>query len=72
MGDSVRDMVGNLAHHAYDAVTGALSAASSPSKPAATVQDASGHLGTGLAQNGADTIKNYGNALDKQIADAGG
>jgi hypothetical protein len=60
------DKVGDLAHQAYNAVTGALSAPSAPAKPAATTIDASQHLGSGIAQKGAETV----GGRQKQINDA--
>ena len=62
----VLDKIHDLAHHAYDTVTGMLSAPSAPAKPAATAQDASQHLGNGLAANAASNIS----GRQKQIDDA--
>lgn len=42
---AVKDRVGDLVHHAYDAASGALSSPSAPAKPAATSQSATQHLG---------------------------
>lgn len=42
---AVKDRVGDLAHRAYDAVSGVLSSPSAPAKPAATSQPATQHLG---------------------------
>jgi hypothetical protein len=64
--ETMMDRVGDLAHRAYNAVTGALSPASTPNKPAATSQDASQHLGTGIVKQGADIV----GGRQKQINDA--
>lgn len=66
----VKDYIGDLAHHIYDTVTGVLSPASAPSKPAATLIDASQHLGTGIAAQGADTIKNRKSQIEQAVDDA--
>jgi hypothetical protein len=60
------DKLGDLAHHAVDIITGAISRTSAPSKPAATVIDASHHLGSGAAQQTADAVS----GRQKQIDDA--
>lgn len=54
MGD-IMTTLGDLAHHAYDTVTGKLSSASSPSKSEVSAIDASHHLGGASAQ-AADSI----------------
>lgn len=61
MYDAAKDYVGDLAHHAYDTVKGALAPASAPSKPAYTGTQASGSVG-----------KDFDNKIDKAVQDAGG
>lgn len=67
----VLDFVGDLAHHAVDAVTGAIAKASSPDKAPASAKDASQHLG-GMVGNGASAISGRQKQIDDQVAAAGG
>lgn len=69
---NVLDTLGDLAHQAYDKVTGALSSSSAPNKPGYSAVDASHHLGVGLADKGAQTVGGRQKQLDDQITAAGG
>lgn len=66
MSNPILDKVGDLYHRAVDLTSGAMSAVMAPSKPAATVQDASHHLGTGAVNQAAQQIS----GRQKQIDDA--
>ncbi len=61
------DKLGDLAHHAYDMVTGAISAPSTPAKPGATTIDASHHLGSGAAQQASDTLSGRQKQIDAAV-----
>lgn len=67
----VLDTIGDLAHQAYDKVSGALSSASTPNKPGYTAEDASHHLG-GMTGNAASNISGRQAQIDKAISDSGG
>lgn len=67
MADSIKDYVGDLVHHAYDAISGAISSASAPSKPAATSVQADQHIAGGYSN--AKTRKSQ---IDDQVQEDGG
>lgn len=68
----VLDTLGELVHHPIDTVSGMLGAATSPAKPGYTSADASKHLGSGIASQGAATVSGRKAQLDAQISEAGG
>jgi hypothetical protein len=73
---SIKDRVGDLVHHAYDAATGFLHPASAPNKPAATSQSAAQHVGIASGNPDAPYEGTGGAArkaaIDQAVSDAGG
>lgn len=64
-----KDTLGDLAQHAVDAVTGLFKRTAS-SKPGYSVEDASHHLGAGLADKGAQTVSGRKKQIDDAVDDA--
>lgn len=69
---SVLDTLGDLAHQAYDKVSGALSSPSAPNKPGYTATDAAHHLGSGTVSKGASLVSGRQAQIDKAVQEAGG
>lgn len=59
------DKLHDLAHHAYDAVTGALSDPAKPTKY--STPPGQPNTGTGIAAAGQDAITNYNKTLNDKI-----
>lgn len=67
----ILDTLGDLAHSAYDTVTGAFSS-KAPNKPGYTAEDASHHMGSGIADKGASLVTGRQAQIDQAVKDAGG
>lgn len=66
------DTLGDLVHHPIDTISGMLGKGTAPPKPPYTSADASKHLGSGIAAQGASIVSGRQAQIDKQISDAGG
>lgn len=66
----LKDFIHGLISHPIDTLSGNLDPPSAPQKPAYTAQDASGHLGSGLAKKGAESISSRAAHVDNAVQDA--